>query len=124
MNTRLYHVDAFTSKAFAGNPAAICLLSEPRDDDWMQNVAREMNLSETAFLTQSNDGYGLRWFTPTMEVDLCGHATLASAHVLWNHEGQAGWRRASLPDTQRSIDGLQRRRLDRVELPGYRSDPK
>ncbi len=89
MKTRLYHVDAFTSKAFAGNPAAVCLLSEPREDDWMQNVAREMNLSETAFLTPSDDGYGLRWFTPTVEVALCGHATLASAHVLWNHEDYA-----------------------------------
>lgn len=89
MRTRLYHVDAFTSRAFAGNPAAICLLSEPREDDWMQNVAREMNLSETAFLTPGDDAYGLRWFTPTVEVELCGHATLASAHVLWNHEDHA-----------------------------------
>jgi PhzF family phenazine biosynthesis protein len=76
-------VDAFTSVPFAGNPAAVCILPEPRDEGWMQNVAREMNLSETAFLAPHPDGYNLRWFTPAVEVDLCGHATLASAHVLW-----------------------------------------
>lgn len=77
------HVDAFASRAFAGNPAAVCVLPEARDSAWMQSVAREMNLSETAFLVHRDDGYDLRWFTPTVEVDLCGHATLASAHVLW-----------------------------------------
>jgi PhzF family phenazine biosynthesis protein len=76
-------VDAFTSRPFAGNPAAVCILNEERDAPWMQNVAREMNLAETAFLVQRPDGYDLRWFTPAVEVDLCGHATLASAHVLW-----------------------------------------
>jgi PhzF family phenazine biosynthesis protein len=76
-------VDAFTDRPFAGNPAAVCLLSSPRDDAWMQAVAREMNLSETAFLLPVQDGFSLRWFTPLVEVDLCGHATLASAHVLW-----------------------------------------
>lgn len=79
----LYQVDAFTDKPFAGNPAAVCILKEAVTDDWMQNVAKEMNLSETAFLAPQADGYGLRWFTPAVEVDLCGHATLASAHVLW-----------------------------------------
>ncbi len=83
MGITLVHVDAFTAKAFAGNPAAVCLLPEPRDPAWMQALAREMNLSETAFLTRQGDGYSLRWFTPTVEIDLCGHATLASAHVLW-----------------------------------------
>jgi predicted PhzF superfamily epimerase YddE/YHI9 len=76
-------VDAFTDRVFAGNPAAVCLLPEPREAAWMQAVAREMNLSETAFLVRRQDGFDLRWFTPTLEVDLCGHATLASAHVLW-----------------------------------------
>jgi predicted PhzF superfamily epimerase YddE/YHI9 len=76
-------VDAFASRAFAGNPAAVCLLPAARDAGWMQNVAREMNLSETAFLVRRENGFDLRWFTPTLEVDLCGHATLASAHVLW-----------------------------------------
>ena len=79
----IYQVDAFTDRPFAGNPAAVCILSQPADDAWMQNVANEMNLSETAFLLQQEDGYLLRWFTPAAEVALCGHATLASAHVLW-----------------------------------------
>jgi len=81
--TGIYQVDAFTDRPFAGNPAAVCLLKESADDNWMQNVAAEMNLSETAFLVPQADGYNLRWFTPAVEVDLCGHATLASAHVLW-----------------------------------------
>ena len=79
----LYQVDAFTDQPFAGNPAAVTILSEPRDAAWMQAVALEMNLSETAFLVRNNEGFDLRWFTPAVEVDLCGHATLASAHVLW-----------------------------------------
>ncbi|HVR95118.1 MAG TPA: PhzF family phenazine biosynthesis protein [Thermoanaerobaculia bacterium] len=79
----LYQVDAFADRPFAGNPAAVCLLPQPRDDGWMQRVAREMNLSETAFLVPCEGEYGLRWFTPAVEVELCGHATLASAHVLW-----------------------------------------
>src|ERR1700691_6110364 len=87
MGLGITQVDSFTHQPFAGNPAAVCLLPEPRDDAWMQHVAREMNLSETAFLLRRDDGFGLRWLTPTMEVDLCGHATLASAHFLWeeNH---------------------------------------
>ena len=83
MGQHIYQVDAFTTTPFAGNPAAVCVLPEPASEDWMQDVAREMNLSETAFLVGSEDGYQLRWFTPLVEVDLCGHATLASAHVLW-----------------------------------------
>jgi PhzF family phenazine biosynthesis protein len=82
----LFQVDAFASGPFTGNPAAVCLLDAPGDPAWMQAVAAEMNLSETAFV-HALDGeagrFGLRWFTPTVEVDLCGHATLASAHVLW-----------------------------------------
>ncbi|MFQ5607267.1 MAG: PhzF family phenazine biosynthesis protein [Candidatus Zixiibacteriota bacterium] len=76
-------VDSFTDKPFSGNPAAVCVMDSPADESWMQSVAREMNLSETAFLYPVERGYNLRWFTPTTEVDLCGHATLASAHVLW-----------------------------------------
>jgi PhzF family phenazine biosynthesis protein len=79
----MYQVDAFTDELFAGNPAAVCLLPTPREEHWMQLVAREMNLSETAFLHPEKDGWRLRWFTPAVEVALCGHATLASAHVLW-----------------------------------------
>ncbi len=76
-------IDAFTDHPFAGNPAAVYVLPAWRDDKWLQLVAREMNLSETAFLVGNRDGFELRWFTPKVEVDLCGHATLASAHVLW-----------------------------------------
>jgi PhzF family phenazine biosynthesis protein len=85
MSLPIIQVDAFTDTPFTGNPAAVCLLPEERDAGWMQLVAREMNLSETAFLVRrpGADGYDLRWFTPAVEVPLCGHATLASAHVLW-----------------------------------------
>lgn len=79
----LYQVDSFTSAAYSGNPAAVCLLEKEMSDAWLQAVAAEMNLSETAFLLKDKDGYNLRWFTPTVEVNLCGHATLAAAHVLW-----------------------------------------
>ena len=83
MTVQIYHVDAFTEKPFAGNPAAVCMLREPREEAWMQNVAKEMNLSETAFLVRQGRNFDLRWFTPAVEVELCGHATLASAHILW-----------------------------------------
>jgi PhzF family phenazine biosynthesis protein len=84
MSLKITQVDAFASRPFSGNPAAVCVLPEERDTKWMQSVALEMNLAETAFLVKREDGsFNLRWFTPAMEVDLCGHATLASAHVLW-----------------------------------------
>jgi PhzF family phenazine biosynthesis protein len=83
MGVPLWIVDAFTDRPFAGNPAAVCLPDRPADSGWMQHVAAEMNLSETAFLTPEADGFRLRWFTPAVEVNLCGHATLAGAHVLW-----------------------------------------
>ncbi len=79
---KFYHVDAFTNKIFSGNPAGVCILTSQKDDQWMQNLAAEMNLPETAFLLKQEDGFNLRWFTPKSEVDLCGHATLASAHIL------------------------------------------
>ncbi len=85
MSIKFYQVDAFADKAFKGNPAAVCILTDPQEDGWLQNIATEMNLSETAFLVPLDDGYSLRWFTPVAEVDLCGHATLASAHVLWEN---------------------------------------
>lgn len=78
----LMQVDAFSDRAFSGNPAAVCWLDSPRPAGWMQQVAAEMNLSETAFVEPHPEGFGLRWFTPTVEVDLCGHATVASAHAL------------------------------------------
>ncbi len=79
----LFIVDAFSSGPFGGNPAAICLLDRARDAAWMQSVAAEMNLSETAFLLRRESAWSLRWFTPKVEVDLCGHATLAASHILW-----------------------------------------
>jgi PhzF family phenazine biosynthesis protein len=86
MRIRISQVDAFTDRPFAGNPAAVCVLTEPAEDRWMQAVAAEMNLSETAFARKlgSSAKFSLRWFTPKSEVDLCGHATLATAHVLWD----------------------------------------
>lgn len=80
---KLTRVDAFASGAAQGNPAAVCLLERPAPADWMRRVAAKMDLSETAFLWPKKGNWSLRWFTPTIEVDLCGHATLASAHVLW-----------------------------------------
>ena len=87
-----FQVDAFTIEPFGGNPAAVVCVDRDYPDEWYQIVAREMNLSETAFIRQSAEGYSLRWFTPTVEVDLCGHATLAAAHVIW--------RELDLPDTE------------------------
>ncbi|GMK48462.1 phenazine biosynthesis protein [Paenibacillus glycanilyticus] len=86
----IYVVDAFTSEPFRGNPAAVCLCEKPEDERWMQQVAAEMNLPETAFLVPIADGYDLRWFTPETEVDLGGHATLAAAYMLW-HTGRLGF---------------------------------
>lgn len=83
MGQTITQVDAFTNTPFAGNPAAICVMDGPADETWMQNTAIEINLSETAYLYPERDGYRLRWFTPGAEVDLCGHATVAAAHVLW-----------------------------------------
>jgi PhzF family phenazine biosynthesis protein len=85
MNIKLYQADAFTDKLFGGNPAAVCVLDKWPDDSLMQNIALENNLSETAFLVKQNDVYEIRWFTPTVEVDLCGHATLASSHILFSY---------------------------------------
>ncbi|MBU2703732.1 PhzF family phenazine biosynthesis protein [Sporomusaceae bacterium BoRhaA] len=86
MGVTIYQVDAFTEQPYKGNPAAVCLLEVNRSEEWMQSVAAEMNLSETAFLFPEGDGYRLRWFTPKSEVKLCGHATLASAHILYKEK--------------------------------------
>lgn len=83
MSLPIFTVDAFTERPFAGNPAAVCLLDREREAAWMQTLAGEMNLSETAFLRPLGEAWSLRWFTPKAEVALCGHATLAAAHVLW-----------------------------------------
>jgi PhzF family phenazine biosynthesis protein len=105
----LFQVDAFTGTAFGGNPAAVCLLDGPADAAWMQSVAAEMNLSETAFLVPRSSGcFDLRWFTPAVEVDLCGHATLASAHVLWEEALDGGVDRLSF-STRSGVLGAVRR---------------
>jgi PhzF family phenazine biosynthesis protein len=83
MTVPIYHVDAFAKRSGEGNPAAICFPGGEQSSSWMQTVAAEMNLSETAFVREIQNGYELRWFTPAIEVDLCGHATLAAAHVMW-----------------------------------------
>ena len=88
MDRPIFIVDAFSEVPFEGNPAGVCVLEAPASESWMRSVAAEVNLSETAFLHPVESGWRLRWFTPTVEVDLCGHATLASAHVLWT-EGRA-----------------------------------
>ncbi len=80
---RIYQVDSFASELFKGNPAGVCMFVGHESEEWMRSMASEMNLSETAFLREVEEGYELRWFTPTTEVDLCGHATLAAAHILW-----------------------------------------
>jgi PhzF family phenazine biosynthesis protein len=99
---QLHLIDAFTSEPFAGNPAGVCLLDAPRPEAWLQAVAREMNQAETAFLLPREDGFQLRWFTPLVEVELCGHATLASAHFLW----EAGYLPAEEPARFHTRSGL------------------
>jgi PhzF family phenazine biosynthesis protein len=98
----IWQVDAFTDRPFSGNPAAVCLLNGERDDSWMQSVAAEMNFSETAFVRRVDDGYQLRWFTPKVEVGLCGHATLASAYVVW----RAGLVRRDEPIPFHTLSGV------------------
>ena len=90
MKINVYHVDAFANKAFEGSPAAICPLDQWLPEQTMQALAAENNLSETAFFVTEGDGFALRWFTPTTEVDLCGHATLAAAYVLFEELGYQG----------------------------------
>lgn len=114
MGQRISIVDAFAGEAFRGNPAAVCVLSESMSDVWMQDLAAEMNLSETCYLIQEGQAFSLRWFTPAMEVDLCGHATLAAAHVLWEQNLIA----ASLPALFNTRSGrlVAERRGDLIEL--------
>ena len=97
----LFIVDAFSARAFSGNPAAVCLLADDEPESWKQQMASEMNLAETAFVVRSDSEFSIRWFTPVCEVDLCGHATLASAHVLW----QEGWVEKNAAITLQSRSG-------------------
>ena len=123
---RLLQIDAFTSEAFRGNPAAVCLLGEERDAAWMQDVAMEMKLSATAFLLPRDDGFSLRWFTPGAEVALCGHATLASAYALWE-EHVLGANDVARFHTKSGLLTAERKgewiELDFPATPDERSDP-
>jgi len=123
MSLRIAQVDAFTDKPFAGNPAAVCLLPAPRDEGWMQSVAREMNLSETAFLVPQSDGYALRWFTPAVEVALCGHATLASAHVLWEDGHLPPGRQARFHTRSGLLTGDRAGEWIQLDFPAKREEP-
>ena len=131
MSQPLFIVDAFTTRPFSGNPAAVCLLDQPADERWMQDVAAEMNLSETAFLHPTNrkrKAFGLRWFTPRTEVDLCGHATLASAHILWEqghlrHDEEARFLTRSGPLTCTRQDCDNRIAMDFPAHPPVESPP-
>jgi PhzF family phenazine biosynthesis protein len=114
MTVPLFWVDAFTDHPFAGNPAAVCLLDVARDEAWMQALAHEIGLSETAYVHPEGDTFRLRWFTPTIEMSLCGHATLATAHVLW----EAGRLAPGAPARFQTLSGLLKcvRRGDCIEM--------
>jgi PhzF family phenazine biosynthesis protein len=119
----LLQIDAFTDRPFAGNPAAVCLLEAEADAAWMQAVAAEMNLSETAFLHPAAEGYGLRWFTPTVEVDLCGHATLASAHALWETRRAAADRAIAFHSGSGRLTARQVGDWIELDFPAVRAEP-
>jgi predicted PhzF superfamily epimerase YddE/YHI9 len=123
MKTAIFHVDAFTDQVFSGNPAAVCPLQEWLAEDHMQSIAMENNLSETAFFIPVEDGYHIRWFTPLSEVDLCGHATLASAHVLFHH---LGYQEPQIRFQSRSGELLAKRGekgILEMDFPAYRVQP-
>jgi PhzF family phenazine biosynthesis protein len=122
MGTRIVQVDAFTNQAFAGNPAGVCILPKAPSDAWMQNVAREMNVAETAFLVPNDDSYHLRWFTPAVEVKLCGHATLASAHVLWQDAYLAVGKQARFSTLSGTLTADQRGDWIEMDFPATREE--
>ncbi len=123
MGIRAFKVDSFTAEPFAGNPAAVCLLTGPREERWMQAVAREMNLSETAFLAGGDTGFSLRWFTPAVEVALCGHATLASAHVLWEEGILAPEATARFATASGELRAARRGDLIELDFPSKPEEP-
>ncbi|MFH1523562.1 MAG: PhzF family phenazine biosynthesis protein [Chloroflexota bacterium] len=123
MTQIIYQVDAFTSQPFAGNPAGVCILPKPADEAWMQAIAREMNLSETAFLVRQADGFDLRWFTPAAEVRLCGHATLASAHTLWQTGTLQSGEQARFHTLSGLLTARQRGEWIEMDFPVRRSQP-
>lgn len=119
----IYQVDSFTSRIFSGNPAGVCLLEGPRPEEWMRNVAREMNLSETAFLLPEGDYFRLRWFTPKAEVTLCGHATLASAHILWEQGVLPADRQAAFETLSGRLTAEKRGEWIALDFPGRPVQP-
>lgn len=120
----IFHVDAFvTENPFSGNPAGVCILDKPADERWMQNIALEMNLSETAFLDRRTDGFNLRWFTPTVEVALCGHATLGSAHILWERKLLAHKDPAIFHTKSGILTAVKRDHLIELDFPATREQP-
>src|SRR6516165_11452573 len=123
MPIRIVTVDAFTNAPFAGNPAAVCVMQEPRPEDWLRNVAREMNLSETAFLLPRDGEFDLRWLTPAVEVDLCGHATLASAHVLWEDGHLPPGRQARFHTRSGLLTGDRAGEWIQLDFPAKREEP-
>jgi len=127
MGLPLYQVDAFSDRPFAGNPAGVCLLpagdARGSDPGWMQSVAREMNLSETAFLRPRAGGFDLRWFTPAVEVDLCGHATLASAHVLFERGALAAGGEARFHTASGLLTAAQRGEWLELDFPAEPAQP-
>ena len=123
MGQQIFQVDAFTDQPFAGNPAGVCVLEAPRDDQWLQHVAREMNVSETAFLQRQAEGFDLRWFTPKVEVDLCGHATLASAHVLWQEGHLAPGAQARFHTRSGLLEASRRDDFIQLDFPAYPPRP-
>lgn len=122
MSQTIIQVDAFTAAPFTGNPAAVCVLEQPRDERWMQQVAQEMNLSETAFLLPEADGFRLRWFTPTVEVKLCGHGTLSSAHVLWETERLAADQQARFYTKSGLLTATRQGDWIELDLPAYAAE--
>ncbi len=123
MGIRTFKVDSFTAEPFAGNPAAVCLLTEPREERWMQAVAREMNLSETAFVLPEGGLFRLRWFTPAVEVALCGHATLAAAHVLWEEGILAPGETARFATKSGELRAARRGNLVELDFPSKPEEP-
>lgn len=123
MGFEIYQVDAFADGPFTGNPAAVCPLDEPADAAWMQNVALEMNLSETAFCWPEDDVLRLRWFTPATEVDLCGHATLATAHVLWESGRLAPDAPARFISRSGPLGAIRRDELVELDFPARQVTP-
>jgi len=117
MSQTISQVDSFTPVPFKGNPAGVCLLDSPAEPTWMQQVAREMNLSETAFACPENDHYQLRWFTPRTEVNLCGHATLATAHILWETGREPIDRRLEFETRSGRLTAVKRDELIEMDFP-------